>query len=50
MRRLVMVAGVIATLAWMGSTVLLAHCDTLSGPVAADARAALLKQDVTPVL
>ena len=50
MRRLVMFAGVITTLAWMGSTILLAHCDTLSGPVAVDARAALLKQDVTPAL
>jgi len=27
-----------------------AHCDTLDGPVVTDARAALLQQDVTPVL
>ncbi len=28
----------------------LAHCDTLDGPVVADARLALAKEDVTPVL
>jgi UDP-2,3-diacylglucosamine pyrophosphatase LpxH len=28
----------------------LAHCDTLDGPVVADARIALAKEDVTPVL
>ncbi len=28
----------------------LAHCDTLDGPVVADARIALTKEDVTPVL
>lgn len=50
MRRLVMFASVLATLAWTGFPALLAHCDTINGPVAADARAALAKQDVTPVL
>ncbi len=28
----------------------LAHCDTLDGPVVRDARAALVKEDITPVL
>ena len=50
MKRLVVVACVVTTLAWMGTSILLAHCDTLAGPVAADARTALLTQDVTPVL
>ena len=34
----------------LGAQTLAAHCDTLSGPVVADARKALAKGDVTPVL
>ncbi len=34
----------------LASPSLFAHCDTLNGPVVADARAALEKRDVTPVL
>jgi hypothetical protein len=33
-----------------GATHLIAHCDTLDGPVVADARAALQRGDVTPAL
>ncbi|MFA5700785.1 MAG: DUF6448 family protein, partial [Desulfuromonas sp.] len=49
------------SLALLGTTLVLAiglllpgqaaaHCDTLDGPVVADARTALAKGDVTPVL
>jgi hypothetical protein len=37
-------------LALLSPVLALAHCDTLDGPVVADARAALAQGDVTPVL
>ena len=41
----------VALIALLGpSPVLVAHCDTMSGPVVTDARGALEKGDVTPVL
>ncbi len=51
----VLVVGVLLALAafvaWPGTPpVVYAHCDTLDGPVVAEARAALEKSDVTPVL
>src|SRR5512132_1882997 len=41
---------VVALLTFALAPQLIAHCDTLAGPVVADARAALEKKDVTPVL
>jgi len=43
---LMMVLGLVVVLARVASS----HCDTLDGPVVSDARAALDKGDVTPVL
>ncbi len=47
--KLVAAAAALA-LFWAGPRPALAHCDTLDGPVVTDARAALGKGDVTPVL
>ena len=41
---------IVTTALGVVSTVAYAHCDTLGGPVVADAGAALEKKDVTPVL
>lgn len=46
---------VVAAILWLGGVLLLpqvvlAHCDTMDGPVVKDAQAALAKGDVTPVL
>ncbi len=41
---------VLMSLAWMNPGRVSAHCDTLDGPVILDARKALEKKDVTPVL
>ena len=41
---------VLALLTFAVAPQILAHCDTLAGPVVADARVALEKRDVTPVL
>src|SRR5689334_3210929 len=41
---------IIALVTLTAASQLMAHCDTLAGPVVADARAALEKKDVTPVL
>jgi uncharacterized protein DUF6448 len=41
---------VLALLFALAATPLFAHCDTLAGPVVAEARIALEKKDVTPVL
>ena len=49
LKRAVLTAAVAAALLAMPSEAL-AHCDTLDGPVVADARAALAAGDVTPVL
>jgi hypothetical protein len=40
----------LAALFFCASSVAFAHCDTLDGPVVADARVALEKADITPVL
>ena len=48
MKKQIVIAFALITLAVTPQ--LLAHCDTLSGPVVADARIALEKKDVTPVL
>lgn len=50
MRNLVVVVCGSLAIGLMGPTVVRAHCDTMDGPVAADARAALEKGDVAPVL
>lgn len=44
------VVGLVATLLLMAPPLVWAHCDTLDGPVVIDAKAALAKGDVTPVL
>lgn len=46
MRRIFLLASILLLVPILAS----AHCDTISGPVIADARAALEKGDVTPVL
>lgn len=45
-----LLAGAAALLLLSLPTAVLAHCDTLDGPVVNDARAALEKKDITPVL
>jgi hypothetical protein len=45
---LIGIAGFVAWLSW--SMTVLAHCDTMDGPVVAEAKAALEKGDVTAVL
>ena len=40
----------LAVISVSGSFYVFAHCDTLDGPVVQDARAALEKRDITPVL
>ena len=42
------IVGLVAWLAW--PTKVMAHCDTLDGPVVTEAKAALEKGDVTPIL
>lgn len=48
-KRYALFAGVTLALV-LGAPRLAAHCDTLDGPVVADARQALAKGDITPVL
>ena len=48
MKKHIVIALVLVTL--VVAPQLFAHCDTLAGPVVADARIALEKKDVTPVL
>jgi hypothetical protein len=43
-------AAVLAVVFWVAPRAVIAHCDTLDGPVVADARQALDKGDPTPVL
>lgn len=43
-------AAIVATLLSTIPTMANAHCDTLDGPVITDAKAALAKKDVTPIL
>jgi hypothetical protein len=47
-KQLTIIAALFLTLGLSASA--LAHCDTLDGPVVADARVALEKKDITPVL
>ncbi len=44
------IAASVVVLIFISSGLVLAHCDTLDGPVIAEARAALSSGDVTPVL
>jgi len=51
MRRFILASGGLVVATWLWSaTPAAAHCDTMSGPVVQDARIALEKKDVTPVL
>jgi proline dehydrogenase len=50
MKSSVMAACAVLALAVLDPALVRAHCDTLDGPVVRDARAALMKQDVTPAL
>ncbi len=50
MKRVISVTSLIAVFSLIVSNLVYAHCDTLDGPVIQDARIALEKGDVTPVL
>lgn len=50
MRKKIMGLAMLCALSFTGTNFVYAHCDTMNGPVIQDAKAALAKRDVTPVL
>ncbi len=49
-RIVVGVVGLVATVLLMAPPLVWGHCDTLDGPVVVDAKAALAKGDIAPVM